>query len=161
MIYLNESCFKNKILIEMSLEALWEMLFENPSKGKEMVFNEMINPKIKQKQDIFYKNLEEIEMNPGYFYNTGISKSFLIACKDNRIYDFLLSVGMEIFPIFFIDSHRVHSELEKIKIETEEFKDSLTQEEYENLLTEQLIYSLENFAIIKKEEIKFLYKRQS
>lgn len=159
MIYINDEAFKDKVLIDMSLEKLWESLFEDSSKEKEFVFRKLINDKIINKKDAFFKKLLDEESNPeSCFYQTSIANNFLNAYNWNVLYNFFRVEGIKIFPIFFIDSNRIHKEVENIKIDMENLKDFLTIEEYENLIMEELIYNLENFAVLKKEEIKVIMK---
>jgi hypothetical protein len=155
LLCIKDELFHGKIVINGSLEYLYENFFKEKEWSNQMFFTGVYYPKIEKHFNRIYEYLKERQKTlEGAFFNMDIANIFKRCYMSNQTYDFFHNYGLPALDLIFISEDVVQSFATEIENNLKEMKSCLTAEEYENVFMEELDFYLGNIGL-KKEELVY------
>lgn len=151
LLYIKEELFNGKIVINTTLEELYERIFKEDSFANMNIYKEFYENKISDNIDEICKSfsIEELERVGLESFDKNDIKILLISAGFN----FFRSQGIDGMRLVFISEKEIELMATEVEKDLVDLKDCLTIEEYETILREQLNY---HFNInIKEKDIVF------
>jgi hypothetical protein len=150
LVSIKRELFEGKIVVDVEINDLYHKLFKNGNKNKKILFNDMFGDLIKENIEIILENLDGKYLGENIPYSATLKNIFESYYIIKDTYNFFVDFGIDGCETLFISEKDAKEKFLEKELNLTELKDFLTDEEFENVLTEELKNNFHYFETLKR-----------